>query len=107
MKGKSKIIKGILIIFLIALMGAGASAIASQKLKMVDTKNNETIQDKEDNEIENKEIDNEENVEQEPPIDNKLQRGSKRKRRLCNKWSKTKNDKRRSRKTNRQSRKIQ
>lgn len=74
MKGKSKIIKGILIIFLIALMGAGASAIASQKLKMVDTKNNETIQDKEDNEIENKEIDNEENVEQEPPIDNYVEK---------------------------------
>ena len=76
MKGKSKTIKVILIIFLIALIGAGAYAIASQKLKIGDTKNNETIQDKEDNEIENKEaeneeIDNEENIEeQEAPIDN-------------------------------------
>ena len=83
MKGKSKTIKVILIIFLIALIGAGAYAIASQKWKKGDTKNNETIQDKEDNEIENKEaeneeIDNEENIEeQEAPIDNYVEKLNK------------------------------
>ena len=106
MKRKSKIIKGILIIFLIALIGAGVYAIASQKWKIGNTKNSETTRDEKEDEI-----GNEENIEeQEPPIDNyveKLSRSSKRKRRLCNKWSKTRKDKRRSRKANRQSRKIQ
>lgn len=75
MKGKSKIIKGILIIFLIALIGAGIYAIASQKWKIGNTKNNEIIQDKE---AENEEIDNEENIEeQEPPIDNYVEKLSK------------------------------
>ena len=75
MKGKSKIIKGILIIFLIALIGAGIYAIASQKWKIGNTKNNEIIQDEE---AENEEIDNKENIEeQEPPIDNYVEKLSK------------------------------
>ena len=75
MKGKSKIIKGILIIFLIALIGAGIYAITSQKWKIGNTKNNEIIQDEK---AENEEIDNEENIEeQEPPIDNYVEKLSK------------------------------
>ena len=75
MKGKSKIIKGILIIFLIALIGAGIYAITSQKWKIGNTKNNEIIQDEE---AENEEKDNEENIEeQEPPIDNYVEKLSK------------------------------
>ena len=60
MKEKSKIIKGILIIFLIALIGAGIYAIKSQKWKIGNTKNNEIIQNEE---AENEEKDNEENIE--------------------------------------------
>ena len=73
MKGKSKIIKGILIIFLIALIGAGVYAIASQKWKIGNTKNSETTRDEKEDEI-----GNEENIkEQEPPIDNYVEKLSK------------------------------